>query len=63
MKYIQLSWECKLSVLRRAYFAVFYVEGRVVRDQCLTPLGRVSIIRAWQHFGNRKSVSQNKMCK
>lgn len=22
-----------------------------------------AIISSWQHFGNRKSVSQNKMCK
>ena len=26
MKYIQLSWECKLSVLRRAYFAEILID-------------------------------------
>ena len=53
MKYIQLSWECKLSVLRRAYFAEILIDS----------IAGCAIMCLWQHFGNRKSVSQNKMCK
>ena len=47
------SSHLKLSVLRRVHFAEMLIDLIV---GCV-------IISSWQHFGNRKSVSQNKVCK
>lgn len=38
MKYIQLSWECKLSVLRRVYFA----------EKLIDLIAGCFIISSWQ---------------
>jgi len=43
----------EISVLRCLYFAEMLIDLIV----------GCAIISSWQHFGNRKSVSQNKVCK
>lgn len=45
--------EVQISVLWCLYFAEMRIDL----------IAGYAIISSWQHFGNRKSVSQNKVCK